>query len=296
MKRQPITLSTLGLLAILAAWNAPILSAQPPTERDEREIEHSRLADLERQVEMHRQSLATIQKRIADEQNKLKSIQPAINERESVIQKLDQELFEASFSLLSFPDVLATLQTMRVHLKIDLAGTRAKLQVLRELNDKGNPAAAINEQKLVIAREMLELTKNRLNQMKNLYEKGNVPQQEAQAAEVEVRNAELRVIEAQAALEASRSDSSIANREIILQQAEQESKLAEVESLLKSAATARQTIREIESQQQAAEKARMEQQESAKKLERLESQLESEARTLEQMNAVLEENRRHLKK
>ncbi|MEQ1904839.1 MAG: hypothetical protein ABL888_11690, partial [Pirellulaceae bacterium] len=68
------------------------------------------------------------------------------------------------------------------------------------------------------------------------------------------------------------------------------------ESMLKSAAAARQSIREIELQQQAVQRLRDERQESAKKLERLQSQLEGEQQMLVQLNAALEEGRRLYKK
>ncbi|MEQ1906326.1 MAG: hypothetical protein ABL888_19235, partial [Pirellulaceae bacterium] len=146
MNIQSITLFAFGIMAFLGTWNTQTLSAQPPAGSDSAKqdlaitaespllsdaAKQGRLAEVERMIEMHRQALAKVQERIASEQKKLESIEPAIGERESTIQKLDQELFEASLSPLSFPEVLATLQTMRVQLKVELAGTRARLKVLR---------------------------------------------------------------------------------------------------------------------------------------------------------------------
>jgi hypothetical protein len=309
--RSSVLFFAFAIMSILGTWNTQTLLAQPPAGSDSANqdltitaespllsdaAKQARLADVERMIETKRQSFAKVQERIASEQKKLATIEPAIGEKESNIQKLDQELFEASLSPLSFPEVLATLQSMRVQLKVDLAGMRARLRVMRELNEKENPSAAINEQKLVIAKDMLELMKIRVSRTRKLVESGNASTEESHASEIELRTAELRVFEAQAALEAARSDSAVSNREIILEQAEKESRLEEVELMLKSAAAARQTIREIESQQQAVQRLREERQELVKKLERLESQLEGERQMLEQLNAALEEGRRFFKK
>jgi cell division protein FtsB len=309
--RSSVLFFAFAIMSILGTWNTQTLLAQPPAGSDSAKqdltitaespllsdaAKQARLADVERMIETKRQSFAKVQERIASEQKKLATIEPAIGEKESNIQKLDQELFEASLSPLSFPEVLATLQSMRVQLKVDLAGMRARLRVMRELNEKENPSAAINEQKLVIAKDMLELMKIRVSRTRKLVESGNASTEESHASEIELRTAELRVFEAQAALEAARSDSAVSNREIILEQAEKESRLEEVELMLKSAAAARQTIREIESQQQAVQRLREERQELVKKLERLESQLDGERQTLEQLNAALEESRRFFKK
>jgi chromosome segregation ATPase len=311
MNIRSITFFVFGLMAILGTWNTQTLLAQPPTGSDSAKqdlaitaespllsdaAKQGRLADVERMIETKRQSLSKVQERIASEQKKLETIEPAIGEKESNIQKLDQELFEASLSPLSFPEVLATLQSMRVQLKVDLAGMRARLKVMRELNEKGNPSAAINEKRLEIAQRILAVAAQRTAQTKKLAEAGHTNELTFAESEIELHNAELRVVEAKAALEAARADSAVSNREIILEQAEKESRLEEVESMLKSAASARQSIREIELQQQAVQRLRDERQESAKKLERLESQLEGEQRMLEQLNAALEENRRFFKK
>ncbi len=290
MNFQSATFLTIGFLSFLGVINAKPLFAQ-----ESRSAQVSQLEELERKIETQAQSVAKAQERVVKEQDTLITLEQRILTTNAEVQRLDQDLFDASLSPSSFPEVLALLQTMRVQLKVDLAGMRARLNAQRELNDKENPSAAINERKLEIARAMSDLTQKRAEHTQKLVASGNAPQLEAQTAEIELNNAKLRVLEAQEVVESARSNSTQANRDIILDLAEKESRLAEVEALLNSASGARRVIREIESQQQSVERLQIERQESAKKLERFQNQLEGEKSTLQGLQAALEANRKFIK-
>jgi multidrug efflux pump subunit AcrA (membrane-fusion protein) len=159
----------------------------------------------------------------------------------------------------SYKEVSMLLQTMRVQLKIDLAGLHSKLKVLSE--DKSDDSkrhltrrAQLLDKKLEIAMRIESLTLKLRDEAKLLFEKGVISREELHKLMIEAETASLRVVELQAEileLEAAASESSrpvlAAIQQTGLEIAEKEARLGQVDEQL---AAAIRVGREIEESDQ----------------------------------------------
>ncbi len=245
------------------------------------------IQDDEAVIEKHRQAVMALQTKRDQRIEQLRGLEAEIDRRSSMVGQLEQTLFDANLSMQSYPEVLAMLQTMRVQLKVDLAGLRTRQKMIREFYPVDDKEDQVNQKKLAIAESMLELAQQRVERAELLVEKGTIPTSDLSAAQIELRQAELRVLESQSTILHARQQSTQDNREIVIELSEKEAKLTEVESLLKSAAEARSTIREIETLQQANRRMETETQNVSAALATLQDELITRSEKLKQLEAEL---------
>lgn len=159
----------------------------------------------------------------------------------------------------SYKEVLILLQTMRVQLKIDLAGLHSKLKVLSE--DKSDESreqftkqTQLLEKKLGIAKRIellsFELRDKALDQFNN----GVIPLEELNKLRIEAEKASLRVVELEAEILEKEAAASKFSRPVLaaiqqtgLEIAEKEARLGQVDEQL---AAAIRVGREIEESNQ----------------------------------------------
>ncbi len=171
----------------------------------------------------------------------------------------DQAIAQSSVAPESYKEVLILLQTMRVQLKIDLAGLHSKLKVLSE--DKSDESreqftkqTQLLEKKLGIAKRIellsFELRDKALDQFNN----GVIPLEELNKLRIEAEKASLRVVELEAEILEKEAAASKFSRPVLaaiqqtgLEIAEKEARLGQVDEQL---AAAIRVGREIEESNQ----------------------------------------------
>ncbi|MEZ6094226.1 MAG: TolC family protein [Pirellulaceae bacterium] len=206
--------------------------------------------------------ITLLESQIQDAQGQLDALEAKSEEMQLICKKTDQELhqvrdsieaananlLESNFSQHSFPEVLAMLQTMRVQLRVDLAGLRARKEADRSNDERIKEDLLVQDKKLELASSLVELAKKRTESASQLYAKAMVSSDEILNAKHELMNAEIRLLEMEAETRKARTGVVDINRELILDMAEKEARLAEVETMLGSAAKASRMVRDIELQ------------------------------------------------
>jgi hypothetical protein len=214
---------------------------------------------LVEQLEYGKKELESIeQKRTA----LIQQLEPTQTEIESATKERierDQAIAQSSVAPESYKEVLILLQTMRVQLKIDLAGLHSKLKVLSE--DKSNESREqfmkqvwLLEKKLEIAKRIELLSFELRDQAGEFFNKGVISLEELNKRKIEAETASLRVVELQAEIDEKEAAALKFSRPVLaaiqqtgLEIAEKEARLGQVDEQL---AAAIRVGREIEESDQ----------------------------------------------
>jgi autonomous glycyl radical cofactor GrcA len=202
---------------------------------------------LVEQIDYQKKVLQTEAEPLARQTEQLDAIQVEIESTTKERIQRDQAIAQSSVAAESYKEVSMLLQTMRVQLKIDLAGLHSKLKVLSE--DKSDDSkrhltrrAQLLDKKLEIAMRIESLTFELRDEAKLLFEKGVISREELHKLMIEAETASLRVVELQAEileLEAAASESSrpvlAAIQQTGLEIAEKEARLGQVDEQLSAA-------------------------------------------------------------
>jgi hypothetical protein len=202
---------------------------------------------LVEQLEYGKKELESIeQKRTA----LIQQLEPTQTEIESATKERierDQAIAQSSVAPESYKEVLILLQTMRVQLKIDLAGLHSKLKVLSE--DKSNESREqfmkqvwLLEKKLEIAKRIELLSFELRDQAGEFFNKGVISLEELNKRKIEAETASLRVVELQAEIDEKEAAALKFSRPVLaaiqqtgLEIAEKEARLGQVDEQLSAA-------------------------------------------------------------
>jgi hypothetical protein len=211
----------------------------------------------------------------------------------------DQAIAQSSVAPESYKEVSTLLQTMRVQLKIDLAGLHSKLKVLSE--DKSDESkehfmkqAQLLEKKLGIAMRIELLSFELRDQAGELFNKGVISLDELNKRKIEAETASLRVVELQAEIDEKEAAALKFSRPVLaaiqqtgLEIAEKEARLGQVDEQLPAAI---RVGREIEESDQIMRRiAGMEQKRDTLKsnVEALELKVKQRLETIKELEAEL---------
>jgi hypothetical protein len=202
---------------------------------------------LVEQLEYGKKELESIeQKRTA----LIQQLEPTQTEIESATKERierDQAIAQSSVAPESYKEVLILLQTMRVQLKIDLAGLHSKLKVLSE--DKSDESREqfmkqvwLLEKKLEIAKRIELLSFELRDQAGEFFNKGVISLEELNKRKIEAETASLRVVELQAEIDEKEAAALKFSRPVLaaiqqtgLEIAEKEARLGQVDEQLSAA-------------------------------------------------------------
>jgi len=201
---------------------------------------------LELEVEQRKSQLAEIEKRLGGQTEELKLLQTETKSILTELAELEQQFAESGVAPQAYADVLILLQTMRVQLKIDLAGLQARQEFLRA--DK--PAESRMQIRLEFLYRKLEVAKRIEANAFEMREKaqkshssGIISSEELNKAKIDAETASMRVVEleaelfeAKASLEESSQPTLAAIQQTGLEIAEKEARLKQVEAQLKATA------------------------------------------------------------
>lgn len=191
--------------------------------------------------------LQNIEQRLAAHNGDLKVLQSELDSLVEELARREQAFAESGVAPQAYAEVLVLLQTMRVQLKIDLAGLRARQEYLRSVKpaDAGLREERLMavEKKLDIAQRIRELAEAMVEKAEKSRQSGVMSLDELSKIKVDGENAALRVVE----LQLERTECLYALREVdqstlaAIQQtgleiAEKEARLNQVESQLKATA------------------------------------------------------------
>jgi hypothetical protein len=191
--------------------------------------------------------LQNIEQRLAAHNGDLKVLQSEMDSLVEELARREQEFAESGVAPQAYAEVLVLLQTMRVQLKIDLAGLRARQEYLRSVKPAGSGPREDRllavEKKLDIAQRIRGLAEAMVEKAEKSRQSGVISLDELSKIKVDAENAAMRVVE----LELERTERIAALREVdqptlaAIQQtgleiAEKEARLTQVESQLKATA------------------------------------------------------------
>lgn len=149
------------------------------------------------------------------------------------------------FSLDSFGDIIASLQTQRVELMIDLAGLEARRDELQKIAE-AKINSDENKESLQLLQELLALSEKKLHQVEQLVQKGSAPSSEVADANREFIEAKVRLLEATTknrVMGATQVGPPL--MAVSLDRAEKQARLEKVEVLLSQLTAGRAQIREL---------------------------------------------------
>ena len=158
---------------------------------------------LVEQLEYGKKELESIEQKRPALIQQLEATQTEIESATKERIERDQAIAQSSVAPESYKEVLILLQTMRVQLKIDLAGLHSKLKVLSE--DKSDESREqfmkqvwFLEKKLEIAKRIELLSFELRDEAGELFNKGVISLEELNKRKIEAETASLRVVELQA--------------------------------------------------------------------------------------------------
>lgn len=250
------------------------------------------IAEVQREISLRQNNIILIEDKLNALQSQLDDLQRHYDVLTSQMNTVEGTLNEVNVSAQAFPEVLAMLQTMRIQLKVDLAGLRAKQKLLQEASPDNSAKAAIVAQKFGIAERILELARNRLDRARQLHESGSMPSTEVDSIEVEAETAALRLLELKAELEESLNGSVAGVRTNGIELAEKEARLQEVESLLTATTKVRPEIQQMEIQRQMLNEIVTAREDLRGQISRIQLEKNTETLRLKQLQAKLEELRK----
>lgn len=199
------------------------------------------------EIEQLKSQLEEMERRLAAHNGDLKILQGEMEQLVEELAKREREFAESGVAPQAYADVLVLLQTMRVQLKIDLAGLRARQEYLRSVKPAGSgprdEQLMAVEKKLDIARRIRGLAEAMVEKAEKSRQSGVMSLDELNKIKVDAENAAMRVVE----LELERTECVYALREVSqptldaiqqtgLEIAEKEARLNQVESQLKATA------------------------------------------------------------
>jgi hypothetical protein len=192
-------------------------------------------------------SLSEVEQRLGAGTESLKRIQL---ESEKVISELagrEQKFAESGVAPQAYADVLILLQTIRVQLKIDLAGLQARQEFLRAIkpaeSGKDREQLMFLQKKLLIAKRILEVSLAMSEKAEKSRASGIISLDELNKLKVESEIAAMKVVEIEAelagrvaALEEANQPTLAAIQQTGLEIAEKEARLQQVEAQLRAIA------------------------------------------------------------
>ena len=214
---------------------------------------------LVEQLEYGKKELESIEQKRPALIQQLEATQTEIESATKERIERDQAIAQSSVAPESYKEVLILLQTMRVQLKIDLAGLHSKLKVLSE--DKSDESREqfmkqvwFLEKKLEIAKRIELLSFELRDEAGELFNKGVISLEELNKRKIEAETASLRVVELQAEIDEKEAAALKFSRPVLaaiqqtgLEIAEKEARLGQVDEQL---AAAIRVGREIEESNQ----------------------------------------------
>lgn len=202
---------------------------------------------LVEQIVYQKKELESEEQKLRELTQKLDAIQTEIESATKERIEWDQSIAPSSVAPESYKEVLILLQTMRVQLKIDLAGLHSKLKVLSE--DKSDESREqfmkqvwFLEKKLDIAKRIEKLSFELRDKAGEQFNKGIISLEELNKRKIEAETASLRVVELQAEIEEKEAAASKLGRPVLaaiqqtgLEIAEKEARLGQVDEQLAAA-------------------------------------------------------------
>ena len=162
------------------------------------------------------------------------------NQRETIYSRQDA----LGISSESFRDVLRNLQGQRIELMIDLAGIDARRDALTETQENEINATSASSAVSLLTR-LVELSKDKLDQAKQLHANGSISSMEINTIEKEYLTAQLKLTSAKKPVQVS----PLINEELLsvsLDRAEKQARLVKIEELLKTIIASREALLENE--------------------------------------------------
>ncbi len=150
------------------------------------------------------------------------------------------------FSLDSFGAIVASLQTQRIELMIDLTGLDARRDALQKIAD-AKINSDENKESLQLLQELLVLSEKKLHQTEQLSNRGTAPSSAVDEANREFIEAKVRLLEA-----TNRNRAKYATQigpalmAVSLDRAEKQARLEKIEGLLGQFTSGRAIVRELE--------------------------------------------------
>ncbi len=202
---------------------------------------------LEVENEQRKSELALMEQRLAAANKNLSRLQ---SEMETLVAELatsEQQIAESGVVPQAYTEVLVLLQTMRVQLKIELAGLKARQDFLRGTKpiESATQAEQVGflEKKRAIAIRIRDLALEMAEKAEKSRQSGVISLEELAKIKIESENASLKVIELEAELAERKAalyqlsqPPMAALQQTGLEMAEKEARLQQVESQLKATA------------------------------------------------------------
>jgi hypothetical protein len=217
---------------------------------------------LVEQLEYGKKELESIEQKRPALIQQLEATQTEIESATKERIERDQAIAQSSVAPESYKEVLILLQTMRVQLKIDLAGLHSKLKVLSE--DKSDESREqfmkqvwFLEKKLEIAKRIELLSFELRDEAGELFNKGVISLEELNKRKIEAETASLRVVELQAEIDEKEAAALKFSRPVLaaiqqtgLEIAEKEARLGQVDEQLVAAIRVGREIEESDQMMQ----------------------------------------------
>lgn len=243
LRKQSVLIS--AMVALGMVWCASGQETDPMNRRTDRAQLQHMIDALQSDVE----SAAVRQDRMEKELENAKETQRKLLATRS---QLLAELDAASVSRESFEEVMRLLQAQRIQLSIDMAGFEARREAMMKLQDgtqtgAAGPRAEI-AQKL---RDLVQLQRLKLDDLKKLHDAGSVSTGELRDVERQLLEAEIRLAEFELPLnQAQLQEFQQELTAVSIERAEKTARLQRVEELLAQLVRSRTAVQSLQENDQ----------------------------------------------